>query len=68
MYTGLGVRERGTDYRIPGRAAPHYTGDGTTLHQTTQEFLVLVASPKTNHELEADLSKEIQVDVVRIRA
>jgi hypothetical protein len=51
--------------RCACRAAPHYTGDGNTLHQTTQELLVLLGSAKTNHELELELEKELQVDAVR---
>jgi hypothetical protein len=47
------------------RAAPHFAGDGNTLHQTTHELLALVASPKTDQELETDLEKAIRVDAVR---
>jgi hypothetical protein len=58
------ISERAHDRTPVLRAAPHYTGDGNTLHQTTQELLVLVSSAKTNHELELELEREIQVEAV----
>lgn len=37
--------------------APHFTGDGTSLHQSTHELLALLASQKSD----AELAEEINV-------
>lgn len=39
--------------------APHFIGDGTALHQSTQELLVLLASSKSDEELRRELEDSI---------
>ena len=35
--------------------APHFTGDGTSLHQSTHDFLSLLASPLSPEQLSQEL-------------
>jgi hypothetical protein len=35
--------------------APHFTGDGTSLHQSTHELLTMLASKRTDEQLLEDL-------------
>ena len=35
--------------------APHFTGDGTSLHQSTHEVLAILASDRSNEELLQEL-------------
>jgi len=39
--------------------APHFLGDGTSLHLATHDLLVLLASPLTNNEMEIELNKDV---------
>ncbi|RDB23727.1 hypothetical protein Hypma_009447 [Hypsizygus marmoreus] len=38
--------------------APHFTGDGTSLHQSTHDFLALLASSLSDEQLERELQFE----------
>ncbi|KAF8589400.1 hypothetical protein K439DRAFT_1658001 [Ramaria rubella] len=40
--------------------APHFTGDGTSLHQATHELLVLLASTRSDAELYRELEGQLQ--------
>ncbi|KDR67496.1 hypothetical protein GALMADRAFT_258083 [Galerina marginata CBS 339.88] len=40
--------------------APHFLGDGISLHQTAHDLLSLLASPLTNSQLEEELNRDIE--------
>ena len=37
--------------------APHFTGDGTALHQSTHDLLCILTSTQTNEELQIELNE-----------
>lgn len=37
--------------------APHFIGDGTSLHQSTHDLLCIITSPKSDSELLEELSE-----------
>ncbi|KDR70713.1 hypothetical protein GALMADRAFT_271467 [Galerina marginata CBS 339.88] len=41
-------------------SAPHFLGDGTSLHQATHDLLSLLASDLTNPQIEEELSNEVE--------
>jgi hypothetical protein len=40
--------------------APHFIGDGTSLHQSTHELLVLLSSPKSDDDLRQELAARLE--------
>lgn len=46
--------------------APHFIGDGTSLHQTTHELLEMLSSQSTEEDLLQAVEKECAEDWVRL--
>lgn len=50
------ISSDGVEYDLM-MCAPHYTGDGTALHQSTHDLLCILTSTQTNKDLQRELDE-----------